>query len=224
MAAAGAGSVEALWPEPPASERPPRRRTRHSGLVTFAKFALICCAVLLSLLVAVWPEFESDTDPVLPGLSGIDAAGRHEATNPRLSGIDSRNRRFFVTADLVVQVDGDVEGFRFDRPRASMALEDGGWMRLSAPRGMYWRSDERFHLSGGVELASDRGHQIRTSHAVIDFAANAASGDAPVRGMGPLGSIEAEGFGIRDGGARVTFRGPARLVVDRRASASGDAR
>lgn len=224
MAAAHAGAAGAVGSEPPAPARPPRRRAGHPGLVTFAKFALICCAVLLALLVAVWPEFEADTDPILSGLAGLDAAGRHEAVNPRLTGIDSRNRRFFVTADVVVQVAGDVEGFRFERPRASMALEDGGWTELSALRGMYWRADEKFHLSGGVELTSDRGHEIRTSHAVIDFAANAANGDAPVRGSGPLGAIEAAGFGIRDGGAKVTFQGPAHLVIDPHASASEGAR
>ena len=42
-----------------------------------------------------------------------------------------------------------------------------------------------------------------------------ASGDDPVEGQGPLGTLQSEGFRIFDGGDRVLFTGKAQMFVYR---------
>lgn len=213
-APAGPGDGPGDGPGRGPARAPPRRRARRAATVTFAKLALVGCAVSVSLLVAVWPELGFHPSPDLPETDALDGAGRHTAENPRLTGTDRGGRRYLVTADLMVQV--DEENFRFDRPRATLTLGDGRGLRLSAREGVYRRSEERFHLSGAVRIESGDGHGIETRRAVVDLSAGVASGADRVRGAGPLGSLDARGFRIRDGGSVVTFSGPARLVIRRR--------
>lgn len=224
----GPGAAAPAAHQPPDRPEPrlPRYRHRHAATLSLVKRILILAAILLALLVGIWPEMQARfgaISPVLPDAE-LSVAGRQAATNPSLSGIDGQGRRFLIAARSIAQADDAGTKFRLDRPEAGVSLADGGRATLAAPTGVYGRAEGKLYLSGGVELASDGGYEIRAGDAVIDFAAGTASSDSTVKGKGAIGSITAGGFRILDGGATLVFSGPVELVLHPRAGRAESAR
>jgi lipopolysaccharide export system protein LptC len=98
-------------------------------------------------------------------------------------------------------------------PKADITLRSGVWLALSAETGLFNRKQQVLNLRGGVTLFHDMGYELRTPSADIFMKRGIASGDQPVTGQGPIGTIRSAGFRILDGGKRVLFTGKSRLVL-----------
>ncbi|MGB0631732.1 MAG: LPS export ABC transporter periplasmic protein LptC [Alphaproteobacteria bacterium] len=204
----------------------PRFRSRYSRFVTLMKYALPVVAGSVLLLVVVWPELKPRPERFAVGISDlkVNIEGGQRVVNARFTGVDSENRPFSVTADAVVQeADGDA-GVRLTQPKADVTLASNSWVAIAAPKGTFWRKQEVLSLVGGVDLFHDDGYEFQTEEARIDFRNGAASGDSPVKGQGPFGTVNAEGFRIVDNGDRIIFKGKSRLVIFPAAAKRGDAK
>ena len=107
------------------------------------------------------------------------------------------------------------ELYRLDRPKADITLGDGSWVALTAKDGLYRREDRVLRLRGGVSLFHDSGTEFITETALVDLAGHAAEGDERVRGHGPFGLLESEGFRILERGDRIVFTGKSTLTLFR---------
>ena len=68
-------------------------------------------------------------------------------------------------------------------------------------------------LTAHCNLLDDDREKGRTEQARLNFSTSAASGESPIRGQGPFGTIEAEGFRIAGTGDSIFFTGKSRLLV-----------
>ena len=211
---------------PPATPPMPRFRSRYSRFVTLMKYALPVVAGSVMLLVVVWPELKPKPERFAVGISelNVDIEGGQRVMNARFTGVDSENRPFSVTADSVVQEADSDDGVRLTQPKADVTLASNSWVAIAAPQGTFWRKQEVLNLVGGVDLFHDDGYEFQTQEARIDFRNGAASGDTPVKGQGPFGTVNAEGFRIVDNGDRIIFSGKSRLVIFPAATKPGDAK
>ncbi len=193
----------------------PQYRSGYSRFVLLAKYALPVVAGIFMMLVVVWPELKSTPEKFVIGLSDvkIETAGGQRVINARFTGVDSENRPFSVTAESVVQAGSDDNGVELVKPKADVTLAGESWVAISAPKGIFQRDAEILDLSGGVDLFHDEGYEFQTAEARLDFGTSAASGDSPIRGQGPFGTIEAEGFRIAGTGDSIFFTGKSRLIV-----------
>lgn len=191
----------------------PRFRSRYSRFVTLMKYALPVVAGSVLLLVVVWPEFKPKPERFAIGISDlkVNVEGGQRVVNARFTGVDSENRPFSVTADAVVQDAKD--GVKLTQPKADVTLAGNSWVAIAAPQGTLWRKQEVLNLVGGVDLFHDDGYEFQTEEARIDLRSGAASGDTQVKGQGPFGTVNAEGFRIVDSGDRIIFNGKSRLVI-----------
>ncbi|RPF98240.1 MAG: hypothetical protein EVA87_06505 [Rhodospirillaceae bacterium] len=198
---------------PPAEPAMPRFRSRYSRFVTLMKYALPVVAGSVLLLVVVWPEFKPKPERFAVGISDlkVNVEGGQRVVNARFTGVDSENRPFSVTADAVVQDAKD--GVKLTQPKADVTLAGNSWVAIAAPQGTLWRKQEVLNLVGGVDLFHDDGYEFQTEEARIDLRSGAASGDTQVKGQGPFGTVNAEGFRIVDSGDRIIFNGKSRLVI-----------
>ena len=193
----------------------PRFRSRYSRFVTLMKYILPAVAASVSLLVVIWPELKPKPERFAVGISDlkVNIDGGQRVLSARFTGVDSENRPFSVTADAVVQeADGD-NAVKLTQPKADVTLAKNSWVAISAPQGRFWRHQEVLNLVGGVDLFHDAGYEFRTEEARIDFHNAAATGDTPVWGHGPFGTVNAEGFSILDSGDRIIFNGKSSLVI-----------
>jgi lipopolysaccharide export system protein LptC len=206
----------------PSSSLQRRTRTawpihRYSRFVAVMKLALPAAAVALLLLVAVWPRIQSAIER-LHKLPRIDLSQARDLrmVNLHYSGRDRHDRPFTVIADAARQrpeVDDLVE---LEGPKADMTTDNDTWLALTAYSGVYRPQSQLLDLFGDVELFQDKGNEFKTDVAHVDMANGSAEGDDPIEGHGGFGSIEAEGFRIKDRGDIITFTGKARLVLEPR--------
>tara|TARA_R110002110_G_scaffold415612_7_gene652293 strand:- start:102890 stop:103594 length:705 start_codon:yes stop_codon:yes gene_type:complete len=201
------------------SSAPRRRRSgfARSRIVSTMKYVLPVVAFALLVLVAVWPRLSPDEDRFRIDLEAVGPTGgaKPQVLNPRLQGIDAAARPFQVTADFGARgqaADGS-EIYDLTNPTADIVLADGSWVALTANDGRFEADTNMLHLAGDVNLFHDDGYEFKTTTAQVDLVTSAASGDDPVKGQGPFGILDAEGFRVFDSGARVLFLGPARLTI-----------
>lgn len=216
---AGAAPV-ADRPFAPGSSLQRRTRTswpiqRYSRFVAVMKLALPASAIALLLLVAVWPRIQSAIER-LHRLPRIDFSQARDLrmVNLHYSGRDRRDRPYTVTADAARQrpeVDDLVE---LEGPKADMTTDNDTWLALTAYSGIYRPQAQLLDLFGDVELFQDKGNEFKTDSAHIDMANGSADGDDPIEGHGGFGTIEGEGFRIKDKGDIIIFTGKARLVLE----------
>ena len=98
-------------------------------------------------------------------------------------------------------------------PKADITLDDGTWLVLTAKNGVFRQVKKTLDLTGAVNLFHDSGYEFQTSKAKIDLQKGLARGSAPVRGQGPFGELQGEGFRLLNKGKTIVFTGKSKLVI-----------
>ena len=213
--APAAASVRHLPPS--RQRRPPRpgQLARRRILVGLAKRLLPALAVALLAVVVFWPEIEGDEDRSRVSFrrTAQTRAESLRVLSPRYQDVDELSRPYTVTARAAQQLGGE-QILDLEEPRADMVLTDGGWVHLSADAGRYDRPRHHLDLSGAVTLHHDNGVTLRTPEASVAIEAGTAGGNAPVAAQGPFGTLESEGFRLKERGAVVVFTGRAHAVLE----------
>jgi len=189
----------------------------YSVFVSIAKVTLPFFAIVLVLLVIVWPQLEKQviSEGTAIGNSILESTTPDtlSALNPKYLGLDDSNQPYTIIADLAEQSSERESEIFLTLPKADITLEDGTWLALTAQSGMYDRDEKYLNLNGNVNIFQDQGFQIVTEEATFDAKSGSAFGQLPVEGHGPAGTIKSEGFVITDRGQRVTFTGKSRLII-----------
>ena len=213
--AAAAGRMRSLQPFVP------RRLTQgYSRFVSMMKFLLPAVAVVVILLVVLWPHLATDDLKFRLGFAAVKLGISEEPSmvNPRYVGADKENQPYSVTADLARKLSGGlshkgVETLELEMPKADLMMKDGTWVVLTAENGVFARARQTLDLKGAVNLYHDSGYEFRTDLAEIDLESGAASGTAPIEGQGPFGHLTAEGFRLVNRGKTIYFTGKSKLIL-----------
>jgi len=187
----------------------------YSRFVGLMRIALPLVAGAIIAMVIAWPELLEKRTSFKLGMSKITVndSGGQTVVNPRFTGTDRARRPYTVTADAATQDQKMPNRINLAFPKADLTLQDGAWIAVSAAQGHYDRKEGALALSGGVDLFHDQGYELHTPSAQVSLGDSEASGDEPVRGQGPFGTLEARGFRILDKGRRLLLDGKSRLVL-----------
>lgn len=186
----------------------------YSRFVDLMRWLLPVIALALVAILVGWPGRDDDKGNLT--LSFVNLGGRDESLrmiSPRYVGTDSHGQPFVITADAATQDEKDQDVITLDAVEADVTLEDGRWIVLQSPTGLYNRREETLHLGEWVNIYSDDGNQFNAADVRLDLANGLASSGKPVHGQGPIGSLDAKGFKILDGGKRTRFEGSVKLVI-----------
>jgi lipopolysaccharide export system protein LptC len=203
---------------PPSRQRPaprPGQLARRRLVVGLAKRLLPVLALALLAVVVFWPEIEGDEERSRVSFRRVQqpVAESLRVLSPRYQDVDELSRPYTVTARSAQQPGGE-QILDLDAPRADIVLADGAWVFVSADTGRYDRPRHHLDLAGDVTVYHDNGMTLRTEEAAVEIEEGAASGDAPVAAQGPFGTLEAEGFRLKERGAVVVFTGRAHAVLE----------
>ena len=187
----------------------------YSRFVGLAKRVLPGVAVILLLLVAMWPHLEAEIEHVHFSAPRIDPREAQDLrmVNARYTGIDRQNRPFVVTAEVARQNPNLDDLVALEGPKGDLTTASGNWFELDAYTGLYQPDAQLLDLFGKVELFQDKGNEFHTDSAHVDMAKGDAEGNDPIDGQGSFGHVTGQGFRIRDHGDIIVFTGHAHLEL-----------
>ncbi len=198
-----------------AARRPVGGGALYSRFVGFLKLLLPMIATALVLVVLIWPQLTSKDDGFRIGVADISVedAKNLRMINARYMGVDDNDLPYALTADVAKQASGDDQLVQLTEPKADITLQDGTWIALTAESGSYYRDIRLLDLFGSVNLYHDQGFEFHAASAQFDLAKGDATGQDPVQGQGPFGTVEAQGFRITTGGKSIIFTGKSHMVI-----------
>lgn len=174
---------------------------------------LMIAGIILLMIIIANGNSEGDGSRLV--FSSIKQVGdmQNVMVNPHYQGLDKDNLPYSVIAKTATQKDADT--VLLDAIQADMATKDGKWLALQAGAGELKIKDKKLTLTKSVDMFYDGGYEFRTSRAFVDMQNGSALGDQPVEGQGPMGTLNANNFEVRDQGQVIVFNGSVRVVVYR---------
>ncbi len=187
---------------------------RYGRFVRWMRLVLPLTALILIVIVAVWPELDRVAEKTAESDSNPTPVGQNELIRPRYESRDEKQQPYTITAEKAAQTPEDPDTVRLDRPQARLVLNGGGWIAASAKDGSYNQKAGTLTLDGLVRLTHDRGYELETQTLKIDMGRKLAWSETPVRGQGPAGTLEASGLRAEMQNNMLRFNGPAKLVLN----------
>ncbi|MCD1644995.1 LPS export ABC transporter periplasmic protein LptC [Aurantimonas coralicida] len=188
------------------------RARRHSRLVRILKIGLPALAAIIVVggIAVTWVARSLPEDFSVTGTSIED--GRIVMQDPRMSGIDGKNRPYELVAERAIQALGG-GGVDLETIAAKIAIDDETSANIEAASGKYDPNAETLALDGGVRVETTNGITISLAAADIDITSGALQGKGPVRIETPEQTIEASSLNLTNGGDVITFGGRVKMLL-----------
>ncbi|ALN71299.1 LPS export ABC transporter periplasmic protein LptC [Aureimonas sp. AU20] len=193
-------------------EREFRRANRHSRLVRWLKIGLPTVATLIVAagLVVTWAARSVPGDLAFASTSIQD--GRLVMSDPRLSGVDGRDRPYSMLADRAIQTLGGT-GVDLEQVRANLTVDDSTKAQLDAAKGRYDTRTEVLRLYDDITVETTSGIRIKLASADVSLQDGQLTGSGPVEIATPNQRLEAGNVVISDRGKQISFRDRVKLTL-----------
>lgn len=186
-----------------------QRWRRHSILIAILRKLLPASCLAIVVALGAWsamstflwrqPKVRDDADIHAQNLT---FQGRTESGKP-----------FLVTSAVAVRDSADPNKVTMDKP--ALVVDVGGpeWTKITSNSGVYHEDTHMLDLRDHVTLDDYKGNHLLTEHALADTRKNNVDGDKPISGHGPLGSVDASSYSLKNGGEVLSFAGRVRTVI-----------
>jgi len=184
---------------------------RHSFLIRTLRKLLpaLCLGIIVAL--GAWSAMST---LLWRQEAKVHSAGDIRMVNPSFQGRTEAGKPFLVTTSSATRDSADPNKVTLDKP--VLMVDSGGpeWTKITSLTGVYREDTHMLDLRGQVTLDDYRGNHLTTEHALVDTAKDNVDGDTRITGRGPLGSIDASSYSLRDGGAYLLFQGRVKSVIE----------
>lgn len=189
---------------------------RHSRRVDRLRFFLPAIALLLLAVVMAWPWLTGGYGglivPVIKN-AAVHASDVMRMSNPRYVGSTKTDEAFEVTASSAFLDPSDPDRIQLDQLDATLEQKGASAVHLRADAGIYLRKHDVLELEGDLEVTFGPGYRFQTESAEVDLERGHVMGTEPIIGDGPVGTLAAEKFDIKDGGKRLRFEGRVQVTI-----------
>lgn len=185
-----------------------QRILRHSQFVTRIKWVVTSFIGVSIMALILWPivfKDEMRINVAFSEVEQVDTTEKPSMLNPRFHGVDEAEQPFNVIASRAIHQGG--EQYVLEDVSGDIVTNKDGWFYIAANYGDLNMTDKSINLNGSVNIFSDKGFEVFTDAAFVDFQDSLATSDAKVMMQGPLGTMDAQGFIIRDKGNTMLFYG-----------------
>jgi len=191
------------------------RKLHYSRFVGLMKISLSAIAAALLGLMVVWPKLAPRDNAFKLAFADFNmkTVDTLSMQKPRYFGTDNNNLPFSITAQVATQTDPKDLTVSLENPVADFQQKSGSTVLVSADVGYFRQKDNTLDLLGHVDLYQDTGYEMHTNSARLDVKRGDASGDEAARVQGPAGTIEGEGFRLRERGRDIIFTGKAKALL-----------
>ncbi|MGB0919990.1 MAG: LPS export ABC transporter periplasmic protein LptC [Alphaproteobacteria bacterium] len=200
----------------------PKAAARYSRRVKRLRRSMPLLAVIIIAAVIFWPEREAPDPFTLTQVEKEIEPDVLRMVNPQYSGMTRDGESFSVRADAARQAREDPARIELDAIAATYQSPSLGDVAIRATGGAFHTVDETLTLEGRIAFQSSTGYRLNAGALFVNFGEGWARSDAPVIADAPFGHITAAGFDVIDGGDKLHFRGPVRMVIDDDAVGTAD--
>lgn len=189
------------------------RAARHSRLVRVLKIALpvVAAVIMIGGLALIWLA-RSVTDDVSVTSAAIDD-GSVVMQDPRMSGVDSKNRPYQLIATRAVQsLDGG--GITLEAIQAKVPIGEDATADIRSDSGYYDATAGTLQLSQGISVETTNGVSIRLAGADIDLSSGTMDGQGPVVIQSGTQTIRAQSLKVSDSGQFLSFGGRVKMLIN----------
>jgi lipopolysaccharide export system protein LptC len=192
-------------------QRESARRQVRSRRIQFWRKALPLVIAGVAGLLVLWIGGRS-LIVKLSSSSGTSNSGVR-MVNPRFYGRDSSNRAYVLGASEASRDLKNGKTVTLAGPQVTLDADGTSPTHVQAKRGVYREDQRKLSLEGEVRLTQSGGFSFSTPSAVVDTTSGLVSGQAGVKGDGPLGRIAASSYGVYDRGRRIVLKGDVRSHI-----------
>ena len=189
---------------------------RYSRFVSLMKFALPVAAIGIFAAVLVYSGI-FDTRDKLDISFRPDAAPPNDdlrMVTPRVAGLDSEGRPYFITADTAIQNLNVPEEITLQNLQADLKFVQGtDWLSLSSSSGLLSTQSELLKLDKQVDIYSTWGYEMHALSAEIDFRNGIVTSTQPVQGHGPIGTLRADSMRADNNNQTLHFEGRVKMKI-----------
>lgn len=192
-----------------------QQSSRHTRWVMLAKLAFPGLAAVLAVTLLVFPSIKKDAKEF--SLDFVIKQGDIEKLNIEKTTIyvtDANNRVNNFVAEEIKETSAGSQMFTLTSPEAIMPLNDGEWISVKSPGGLYNQHSALLHLTQNVEAFYNQGMSLQTDEAFFDFKKSVGYSHSAVTGDGFIGKVNAEGFEFSNTTNTLTFLGKTRIVIN----------
>ena len=199
-------------------KKPPQPKSavgHHTRVVNLIKLALPSIAAVFAVVLLVFPSLNQDIRDF-----SLDFSLSHsdiEKMNIEKTTIyftDSKNRVNNFTAKTIKETSAGSKMYDLISPEAIMPLDNGEWINVRSPSGIYNQDKALLELDTDVEAFYSRGMSVKSSQAFFNFKDSVGYSSKPVTGDGFLGKIDSEGFRFSAETETLTFLGKTRVIIN----------
>jgi len=187
-----------------------RQWRRHSFLIAVLRKLLPAACLAIIIALGAWSAMSTF-------LWRKEAKVRSNAEirmlNPNFQGSTEKGKPFLMQAASAVRDNDDPNKVTFDHPVLTLGVGTPEWTKVSSIHGLYREDTRMLDLRGEVTLDDYRGNHLKTDHALVDVTKNNIDGDTHITGNGPMGSIDAQTYQLRNGGDYLLFQGRVKSVI-----------
>lgn len=192
----------------------------YTRAVKFMRWLLPLFALFGLGLLMIWPTLRAQKISAVM----VDNVPNLMVEKLHLTGIDSRNQPYSLTASRALQAANAQNLVDLERPEAEISLSSGGWLSGRAAYGRLDQKAKKLWLGGAVELFHDEGHRFLTDEMNVDLTASAVWGEKPVLLQGSFGEIRGQGFKLLEAGRVFVVVGPATAKLSLQPGQASDKR
>ena len=197
--------------------RQKRRMRHHSRLVVSLKVFFPSVAAVIIGLVIIWPQMKAQQEEAISLLASeteqINVPNDQVMVNPRFFTVDEKGEPFHMTAESAFELPGEKRRVQMESVKADILKQNDRWIALDAATGVYSQADETMELSEQVNLYTQTGEEIETTHALINVKNRDIVGNRDVLLRSSLGFARAQGFSVTQNGTVFRLTGKTRVVL-----------
>jgi lipopolysaccharide export system protein LptC len=182
---------------------------KRSHMIRFFRRALPAAMALIVLALVGWVGLQALRSPAAERTESVSV----RMLNPRFRGRDEQGRAYVMAARTAARDSRDFQRVLLTEPFLSLDSGGGRPLTVRAKRGVYHERTLLMVLEGAVHVEDPSGWVFDTERAVVETNKSIISGDTPLKGVGPMGSIAGASYVIYNQGERFIVRGNVRTTI-----------
>lgn len=189
------------------------RANRHSGRVRVLRIAFPLIGLfILTTVIGAYFWSQSGAPGVTVQSASMDD-GRMVMSNPKIDGVDDRQRPYTLIAREAIQDPSALGQVELTGIDAKVPLDEGIFAKILAGKGFYDSDAKTLKLDDSVDIRTDDGVTMTLNDADVDMDAGSLMTANPVSIKTEQAQISANSFTVENNGEKVVFQNRVRMTI-----------